>query len=164
MRFARPLEIAQRLKLRHGARVADFSAGAGYTTVEIARMVGAVGRVYAIDLHPDTLSSLQHMARREGLENIRIICSDIEQPRGSLLKDDSVDAVVISNVYSRDHDRQRIEEEARRILIPGGKMLCIDWEKGYGPTMSAVGSPKGFTFQEMFPLSKTHFGILAVKA
>src|SRR5213080_4579312 len=48
------------LKLKPGMVVADVGAGSGYHTFPIARVVGARGKVYAVDIQPEMLAILRH--------------------------------------------------------------------------------------------------------
>jgi len=51
--YRRPLQTAlERLGLGPGWRCADIGAGGGDVTVALARLVGAQGRVYAVDIDP----------------------------------------------------------------------------------------------------------------
>lgn len=47
-----------------------------------------------------------------------------------------MDAVIISNIlFSLEHP-EKVIDEAARILVPGGRVLCVDWSgphEGIGP-------------------------------
>ena len=45
----------------------EAGCGMGYFTLEMARLVGAYGKVIAVDLQPKMLSALQRRACRAGL-------------------------------------------------------------------------------------------------
>ena len=53
--------------IREGMTVLEPGPGMGFFTVELARLVGASGRVVAVDIQPRMLSSLKRRAAREGM-------------------------------------------------------------------------------------------------
>jgi SAM-dependent methyltransferase len=53
--------------VRAGMKVLEPGPGMGFFTLELARMVGASGRVVAIDIQPRMLASLKRRAARAGL-------------------------------------------------------------------------------------------------
>lgn len=54
--------------VRPGQTVVDLGCGMGYFTIPLARLVGACGRVIAVDLQPQMLRGVQRRAKRAGLE------------------------------------------------------------------------------------------------
>src|SRR5688572_2825478 len=51
-------EIFAAMGVSRGSRVADVGAGTGFFTVRLARAVGPAGRVFAVDVNPDTVRDL----------------------------------------------------------------------------------------------------------
>lgn len=62
-----------------GGHWLDACAGAGGKTLQLARLLGAAGRVSAHDVRPGALEELQRRTARAGLQNVRIR----ESPAGS---------------------------------------------------------------------------------
>lgn len=61
--YRRPLETAlERLGLGPGWRCADIGAGGGDVTVALAKVVGASGRVYAVDIDPASRDAVAQAA------------------------------------------------------------------------------------------------------
>ena len=118
--------------LKEGMIVADFGAGTGAYAVAAARRVGESGRVYAIDVQKELLSSVTTAAKKEGLSNIEILWGDIEEPHGTKLADGSVDVVIVSNVLFQSENKMGLLSEAGRVLKKGGKLLLIDWADSFG--------------------------------
>src|SRR5687767_10698397 len=63
-----------------GHRIADLGCGPGFTTLELARVVGASGSVVAVDKASPFLDYLDGEARREGLGNVSCVAADVTQP------------------------------------------------------------------------------------
>jgi ubiquinone/menaquinone biosynthesis C-methylase UbiE len=132
MSFTNPQENLQSLGLHTGMEVADLGAGPGHYTLAAAKMVGNDGHVCAVEIQKDLVAKLKTEADAAGLHNIDVVWSDLEKSGGSTLADESVDAVIISNVLFQTKDKSIVLKEASRILRPQGKILLIDWSDDHG--------------------------------
>lgn len=132
MQFSDPTSNVLQLGLREGMKVGDLGAGSGHYALAAAGVVGSEGRVYAVDVQEDVLARLRTAAQERGLRNIDTIWGDFEKVGGTTLKDQVLDAVILSNVlFQLDHAHGALEE-IRRILKPGGRLLVADWAGAYG--------------------------------
>ena len=70
----RPLarEAWKRAGLTTGMRVLDVGAGPGFAAIDLARAVGASGRVLGLELSADYVAAGQAMANREGLPQLEL--------------------------------------------------------------------------------------------
>lgn len=132
MSFVQPQENLQNFGLKKGMDVADFGAGAGHYTLEAAKIVGDNGHVCGIEIQKELVSKINNEAEKEGLSNIDVVWGDLEKSGGSTLDEESVDAVIISNILFQAQDPASILREAYRILRSGGTVLVIDWSDTYG--------------------------------
>jgi len=111
-----------------GQVVADFGCGPGALTIELARRVGAGGRVIGLDINPDFLQKTLAAAQAEGLSErveTRVIEGDLIP-----LADQSVDRVLCKNVLEYVTDPQLTITEFHRILRPGGIAHVSDSDWG----------------------------------
>jgi ubiquinone/menaquinone biosynthesis C-methylase UbiE len=60
------------------------------------------------------------------------VWGDIERLEGTRLRDESVDAVIISNTFFLLIYKKTCIMEMKRILKRGGKILFVDWHKPMG--------------------------------
>lgn len=132
MNFAEPKTNVLQLGLRDGMKIADLGSGSGHYTFAAAAAVGHEGRVYAVDIQEDVLKHLIDAGHQRGLRNIDPIWGDIERKGGTKLRDQALDAVILSNVLFQLDARENTVQEILRILKPGGKLLVIDWAGAYG--------------------------------
>jgi ubiquinone/menaquinone biosynthesis C-methylase UbiE len=111
-----------------GQVVADYGCGPGALTVELARRVGAGGKVIGLDINADFLEKTRAAAEAAGLAE-RVETQAIE---GDLipLADQSVDRVLCKNVLEYVTDPRRTIAEFRRILRPGGIAHVSDSDWG----------------------------------
>jgi len=68
-----PIKVLQEVCLRTGMSVLDFGSGPGSFSVAAAQLVGPVGRVYALDIHPLAIKYVRRGAEKAGLNNIEAI-------------------------------------------------------------------------------------------
>ncbi len=156
-------------------RIADFGVGSGFFTREAARVVGTLGVVYAVDIDGGLLARLKSLASEEGLSNVEYLRGDLEKIHGSGLADEALDAVLITNVLFQAHDKEKLIEEAWRVLRKGGRAIVIDWKDSFGglgphPLHVFKGADAkklfergGFVFMEEFSAGAYHWGYIMKK-
>lgn len=130
--FSDPQKNIEQFAIDPGLSVADFGSGAGFYALALSRAVGPTGHVYAVDVQQDLLIRLKNEAIRQNISNIEIVLGNVEENKGSQLKDNSVDRVVIVNMLFQTKDRDAVIDEAKRILKDKGTILIIDWSDSFG--------------------------------
>lgn len=173
--FANPTSILSQCDLKSGMHVADLGTGSGFYALAAAHLVGAKGRVYAIEVQKDLLDRVKNNAVREGLHNVEVVWGDVEQAGGTKLRDASMDMVIISNTLFQIEDKERFIREAARILKTGGKALLVEWSDSAdvsGPdprhvvnkaSARALFERAGFTVERELPAGSHHYGLIMVK-
>jgi predicted methyltransferase len=94
--WQQPGRIMDALGIGDGSVVADVGAGGGWFTVRLARRVGPNGRVFAEDVQPQMIESIERRVQREGLRNVKTVLGSPEDPR---LPAESLDAILIVDAY-----------------------------------------------------------------
>lgn len=175
--FLTPERIVRYFDLEKGDHVADFGAGHGYFTIPMARVVGAEGRVYAIDIQKSVLDIIRAKAKLEHLLNIEPVWTDVDTFGGSKLRDGFIDFVVIANTLFQSEDKETVLKEAYRVLREKGKLAIIEWDEN---DRSALGPGKnlrikkeaavnltletGFKPDREFEAGSHHYGLLFIKS
>ncbi len=172
--FLTPDHLVRELYLKPGDRVADIGCGTGAYTIALAREVGDMGQVYAVDVHKDQLHTLASTLERQKLLNVEILWADIE--KGIPIDAYSLDAVVLSNVLFQLQDIDAALTYVAKIVKPGGMLLVVDWSKshaGIGPHSSHVVTEEqaetfvlkhGFRMQKRLPAGDYHYAFISVSA
>jgi ubiquinone/menaquinone biosynthesis C-methylase UbiE len=131
--FSDPGKNIEQFDLGKGSFVADLGTGAGFYSFAAAEAVGSLGKVYAVDVQKDMLEKLKNEARNvRHLTNIDIVWADLEHIGGTRLRENSLDAVIIANVFFQLEKKDNTCLEIKRILKPGGRVLFIDWASSFG--------------------------------
>lgn len=98
----------------HGKRVLDVGCGEGYGAAELAQRANCV---IALDRDSKTLVIARH---RYAHQNILWLRGSAEQLP---IRDESVDLVCCFQVLEHLHSPEHFLNEAKRVLIPGGRLL-----------------------------------------
>ncbi len=108
------------LRLLPRGRYADLGVGDGLLTLMLAEVAKDVT---AVDISTSMLEQLQKRARANGRTNVTCIEGDMESLP---LPDQSFDVVVLSQALHHAREPLQALREARRILVPGGRLLLLD--------------------------------------
>lgn len=172
--FVDPKKIIEMAEVKKGERVADFGCGPGYFSLPAAEAVGEEGTVYAFDVLPAAIEALESHLKMNNIDNIVSRRVNLEKERGTGLEDETVDWVIIKDVLFQNKNKQKILEEAKRVLKVGGKILTMEWNENVfiGPNkdsriskdeLSKIIFDAGFIFKKEADAGDYHYIIIASK-
>jgi ubiquinone/menaquinone biosynthesis C-methylase UbiE len=114
------------LKLEKGSTVADVGAGSGYMTVKLAKKVGPQGKVYANDIQQGMLDLLSKRVTKSQLTNVSTVLGTQDDPK---LPADTIDLVIMVDVYHELSQPQVMLRHIRDSLKPGGRLVLLEYRK-----------------------------------
>jgi len=123
--------LLEALEVKEGLRICDLGCGNGFYTLELARLVGPEGIVYAVDIQPEMLRMLARRAAAEGLANIRPILGTFIDPR---LPPGEVDMVLCVDVYHEFSHPEQMLARIRESLAEGGQLVLAEF-RGEDPAV-----------------------------
>jgi ubiquinone/menaquinone biosynthesis C-methylase UbiE len=123
-------EIVARVAPRPGQTVADLGAGTGLFSVPLARAVGPMGRVYAIDIDKGFFPQIDDKAKEQHLANIRTVLGEFADPK---LPARDVDLAFMHDVLHHIQDRPTYLKNAARYLKPSGRFVIVDYRPEQSP-------------------------------
>ena len=113
--------ILSEVPIKPGDTVLDFGCGPGSYTFIVAKIVGPQGRVVALDIHPLAIKHVENLAKSRGMDNVAVVQSDGDTG----LADESVDVILLFDIFHLLNDPNRILRELHRVLKPEG-FLCAN--------------------------------------
>jgi predicted methyltransferase len=111
------------LMISEGKSVADIGAGSGWFTVRAAKRVGTSGKVYAVEINPESIDHINKRAVSEGFKNIQTILGQTDDPT---LRPNSVDAVLILKTYHEFAEPVAMMKKIMPAMKKGGLVGIID--------------------------------------
>ena len=119
-----PKKLLEMLKLKDGDVVADIGAGSGYYTFRMSKLVGPKGKILAVDIQKEMLDIISDRMKKEGLKNIEPVMGAEADPK---LKAESVDAILLVDVYHEFEYPHEMTDKMVAALKPGGRLIFVEF-------------------------------------
>lgn len=127
-----PDSILEKLELTGETVLADLGCGTGFFSIPASRRVK---KVFALDIQQEMVDILTDKIKKEKITNIETILSE----ESSIpLSDESVNILLMANVFHELEDKWSLLKEAKRVLDLSGRLAIIDWKKiemDFGPPL-----------------------------
>ncbi len=143
--------------LKEGETVIDLGSGGGLDCFLAAKKVGAKGRVIGIDMTAEMLERARANSKKGGYKNVEFRLGEIENMP---VADNTANAIISNCVINLSPDKQRVFNEAYRVLKPKGRLMISDMvllkelpEKVKASVLAYVGCVAGADLKEDY-LSK----------
>lgn len=116
--------LLRRAGFSPGQTLLDAGCGPGFTTFDLAGIVGEKGRVIGIDSSPEMIAALKREIASRGTANAGAMLADLESLEGI---DEAADGVFARWALCFVGRPERAIRAAARVLKPGGKLAAMDY-------------------------------------
>ena len=117
-----PEKLLNEIGIETGMVVVDYGCGPGSYIMGASAMVGAGGRVYAVDIHELAIASVQKLIEKEEINNVIPV---LASGYSSTIEDNTADLIYALDMFHGIGEPDAFLTELHRIVKPGG-MLVID--------------------------------------
>ena len=111
--FLNPYKLLNAAGLKPGQKVLEVGCGPGFFTIPAAKIVGEKGKVYALDVNPVAVETVQRKIMENNLKNVKIMLADASETG---LPDESIDVAFLFGVIHALEDVDAVMREMHRIL------------------------------------------------
>ena len=112
------------LGIRRGMTLCDLGCGNGFHTLRLAQLTGDQGIVYGVDVQKEMLEFMRERMEKRGVENIVPILGSFHNPR---LPPNSIDLILLVDVYHEFSHPELMLASMRRSLKPGGVIVLVEY-------------------------------------
>jgi len=170
------MEVLEAVGLEIGDIFLDAGCGDGYISIAASNLVGDQGKIYALDVYPESIENVKKEIEDKKLDNTHAILADIS--KNIPLDSDSIDIVLMSNVlhgFVADEEVEKVMSNIVEVLKPGGVFAVVEFRKlegSRGPPFNVRISPEevsiilkdyGFEITDKHEIGEYHYIVKGVK-
>ena len=119
-RLEKEMKLLNSNLINPGESILDIGCGPGHLSIEMARITGTSGIVYALDIHPLAIKCVEDLIISNDICNVNTI---LTRTLETGLLDQSIDIIFIFNSYDMIRNKKRLHNEIKRILKPDGRLV-----------------------------------------
>jgi ubiquinone/menaquinone biosynthesis C-methylase UbiE len=112
------------LGVKPGMAVCDLGCGNGFYTLQLAKLVGEDGKVFAVDIQSEMLSLMEKRAKPGELDNVKLVLGTLIDPE---LEKSSCDLILLVDVYHEFSHPVHMLSKIREALKPDGRVVLVEF-------------------------------------
>lgn len=112
------------LGVKRGMAICDMGCGNGFYSLQMAKMTGDEGHIYAVDIQPEMLKLLNQRADAQGIRNVSPILGTFSDPR---LPKGKIDMILLVDVYHEFSHPEQMLAAMREALSPTGVCVLVEY-------------------------------------
>jgi len=121
-----PAKCIESLRLKAGDVVADLGAGSGYYSFRMAPLVGATGKILAVEIQDAMIAELKKRIEKNKIANVETVKCTEKDP---MLPEGAVDLVIMVDVYHELAFPYEVMSAIRKALKPDGRVVLVEYRQ-----------------------------------
>jgi ubiquinone/menaquinone biosynthesis C-methylase UbiE len=117
-------QLLAELDVQPGQVLCDMGCGNGFYAIQLARLTGPEGKVYAVDVQEEMLDMLNRRTRQAKLDNVIPLLGTESDPG---LSAGSLDLVLMVDVYHEFSHPEKMLRAIRTSLKPTGRIALVEF-------------------------------------
>jgi ubiquinone/menaquinone biosynthesis C-methylase UbiE len=155
-----PFKVLTTMGIQKGLDILEVGCGPGFFTIPAAN-IAEEGNIYALDIHPLMIETVEDKVRKHRLDNVKTINSSASNTG---LNNESIDLIFCIDVLSDITDIESTFQEMHRILKSDGIVSVFEPHTKFEPgTWKPEKSIKKLTDTGLFSLYERDNRILKFK-
>ena len=142
--FSPRITVLGELEIKPGQSVLDYGCGPGSYIPPLSSLVGPSGEILALDINPLAIKSVEDMALKKALKNVKTIQSGCDTG----LPDQSIDIVLLYDAYHDLTNPDEVLKENHRVLKKGGLLSFSDHHLREGEIREKITENNLFRFSK----------------
>ncbi|MDD3984558.1 MAG: class I SAM-dependent methyltransferase [Methanobacterium sp.] len=121
--------VLEAANIKNGDKFLDAGCGDGHVSIDASYKVGKDGKVFAIDIYPDSIEILKNEIKNRNIKNIKPLVADITEELP--LEDNSIDLALMANVLHGFVHSGEVDQMSNivKVLKPGGIFAVAEFRK-----------------------------------
>ncbi len=169
-------EVLNVVNLKSGDKFLDAGSGEGYISFEASKIVGPDGKIFALDIYPESIDKVEQEINNQDITNMEAFLADITETIP--LDDDAVNTVLMANVlhgFVEGKEVETVMKNINRVLKKGGVFAVVEFRKiqsERGPPfdvrlhpadVSEILQNNGYQILDSVEIGKLHYIVLGQK-
>lgn len=114
--------ILEEVGIKTCYQVLDFGCGTGSYVTPVIKLIGNIGMLYALDVNPMAIKTVQNLAAKKKISNVRVILADC----ATGLPPASIDVILLYDILHDLENHNQVLTELHRVLKPEGILSVSD--------------------------------------
>lgn len=123
-------KVLEAAGLKSGDTFLDAGCGEGYISLTASDLVGENGKIFALDVHPESIAHLKEVVADKNIKNLNALTADLTDKIP--LNDDVVDVCVMANVmhgFTINEEVDGVMREIKRVVKSDGIFAVVEFKK-----------------------------------
>ncbi len=121
--FSSRKNYLEKFGIKKGDTIIDYGCGPGRYIPEAAKLTGEQGKVYAVDIHPLAVQTVNKLIDKKNLKQVEVV---LAEGYNVPLEENTADLIYALDMFHMVADSDALLKELNRLIKPGGVLILED--------------------------------------